>query len=76
MEKTVKKIPSPMSNFETNCSELAKIEKQLESSQVSLEQSLALFERAQELIRECQSALNQAELRIKTIQNRQDIESG
>ncbi len=54
-------------NFETSLGQLEKIVRELEQGDLSLEESLALFEEGVKLSRECQERLNQAERRIEVL---------
>ena len=54
-------------DFEATLSELETLVERMESGDLSLEDSLAAFERGVKLTRECQSALSEAELRVKTL---------
>jgi exodeoxyribonuclease VII small subunit len=54
-------------NFETSLLELEKIVRELEQGDLSLEESLKLFEDGVKLSRECQERLNQAERRIEIL---------
>jgi exodeoxyribonuclease VII small subunit len=53
--------------FETSLMELEKIVRELEQGDLSLEDSLKLFEGGVKLSRECQERLNQAERRIEIL---------
>jgi exodeoxyribonuclease VII small subunit len=53
--------------YEQALAELEQIVTALESSERSLEEALALFERGQVLARHCSELLDQAELRIEQI---------
>jgi len=53
--------------FETSLQELEKIVRKLEDGDLSLEESLKLFEDGVKLSRECQDRLNQAERRIEVL---------
>ncbi len=53
--------------FETSLQELEKIVRGLEEGDLSLEDSLKLFEDGVKLSRECQERLNQAERRIEIL---------
>lgn len=53
--------------FEQAYAELNALIDQLESGELSLEQSVALYERGRELVAFCQAQLESAELRINTI---------
>lgn len=54
-------------DFEAALAELEGLVGQLEGGALSLEDSLAAFERGVKLTRTCQSALRSAELRIKAL---------
>lgn len=54
-------------NFETSLLELEKIVRELEQGDLSLEESLKLFEDGVKLSRECQVRLNEAERRIEIL---------
>jgi exodeoxyribonuclease VII small subunit len=53
--------------FESSLGELEKIVRKLEDGDLSLEESLKLFEDGVRLSRECQERLNQAERRIEIL---------
>ena len=54
-------------DFEAALKSLEDLVKQMESGQLGLEASLAAFERGVALTRQCQAALKQAELRVRTL---------
>ena len=54
-------------DFEAALAELEELVGRMEAGSLSLEDSLAAFERGIKLTRECQSALRSAELRIKAL---------
>lgn len=54
-------------DFEEALTELEELVGRMESGSLSLEESLAAFERGIKLTRECQTALRKAELRIKAL---------
>ena len=54
-------------DFEATLAELEKLVERMESGRMSLEDSLAAFERGVKLTRECRAALTSAELRIKAL---------
>jgi len=54
-------------NYEEAVSELEAVIGALETAQISLEESLALYERGQALAVRCAALLEQAELRLKTL---------
>ncbi len=53
--------------FEEAYQELVQIIDQLESGELSLDESMALFERGQRLVQLCEGQLNTAELRISQL---------
>ncbi len=53
--------------FEEAYQELAQIVDQLESGDLALDESMALFERGRKLIALCESQLNTAELRVSQL---------
>lgn len=55
--------------FESSLASLEKIVRRLEQGDLSLEESLKLFEDGVKLSRECQERLNQAERRIEILVN-------
>lgn len=54
-------------DFEAALAELETIVAKMESGSLSLEESLAAFERGVKLTRQCESALRSAELRVKAL---------
>lgn len=58
---------SAPATFEASLAELESLVKQMEQGDMTLEESLAAYERGVELSRQCQQALKQAELRIKEL---------
>jgi exodeoxyribonuclease VII small subunit len=54
-------------NYEDAVRELEAVISALETAQISLEESLALYERGQSLAARCAALLDQAELRLKTL---------
>ena len=54
-------------DFEAALAELEELVGRMEAGSLSLEDSLAAFERGIKLTRECQAALRSAELRIKAL---------
>jgi exodeoxyribonuclease VII small subunit len=70
------KDPAPIEtikDFEAALSELESIVKRLEDGDLTLESSLALYERGVELSRFCHSRLEQAERRIEILNERGDL---
>lgn len=58
--------------FEASLQQLEKIVRTLEDGDLSLEESLKLFETGVKLSRECQERLNQAERRIEILMQDED----
>ena len=54
-------------SFEAAFSELEAVVQRLEEGELSLEESIALYERGQLLARLCQERLDQAELRVEQL---------
>jgi len=54
-------------NLEKSMSELEQIVEQLEGGELTLEKSLAQFEKGVKLSRECQNALTEAEQKVQTL---------
>ena len=64
-----------IARFEQSLDELERLVTRLEGGDLSLDESLRSFERGIALFRECQSALEQAELRVKVLLDPDDPES-
>ncbi len=58
---------SPVADFETSMSALEDLVGKMEDGEMSLEDSLAAYERGVGLYRNCQQALEQAELRVRLL---------
>ncbi len=56
-----------LASFESALDDLKRIVEEMESGNLSLEASLAAFERGIQLTRQCQSALGQAQLRVQVL---------
>jgi len=54
-------------NFEAALDELEQLVERMEAGDLTLEQSLAAFERGVVLTRDCQKALKEAELRVQAL---------
>ena len=54
-------------DFESTLEELEEIVSRMESGELSLDESLKVFERGIELTRKCQSSLEAAELKVRTL---------
>lgn len=64
--------PSPVADFEASLDALEQLVEKMEHGDMSLEQSLAAYERGVGLYRRCQTALEQAELRVRLLSDPQD----
>jgi exodeoxyribonuclease VII small subunit len=58
---------SPVAHFEQSLDELELLVEKMEHGEMSLEESLAAYERGVGLYRRCQAALEQAELRVRLL---------
>ena len=58
---------SPVADFETSMQSLEDLVGKMEAGEMTLEESLAAYERGVGLYRRCQSALEQAELRVRLL---------
>ena len=54
-------------SFESGFAELEQVVARLQEGNLSLEESLALFERGMQLARQCGAQLEQAELRVRQL---------
>ncbi len=61
-------------SFETALAELESLVEKMETGELSLEDSLAAFERGVRLTRHCQSSLKAAELKVKVLTESGDLE--
>ena len=61
-------------SFETALVELESLVERMEAGDLSLEDSLAAFERGVKLTRHCQSALKNAELKVKVLTEENTLE--
>jgi exodeoxyribonuclease VII small subunit len=68
MTKTTKSA-SAAPSFETALAELEKIVATMEEGQMPLEQSLAAYKRGAELLKICQSQLQDAQQQVKILEN-------
>ena len=62
-----KDVPSPVADFEQSMQALEDLVGKMEAGEMTLEESLAAYERGVGLYRRCQSALEQAELRVRLL---------
>ena len=67
---------SPVAHFEQSLDELESLVEKMEQGEMSLEESLAAYERGVGLYRRCQSALEQAELRVRLLSDPEQPETG
>jgi len=58
---------SPVAQFEQSLEELEQLVGKMETGELNLEQSLASYERGVSLYRQCQKALEHAQLRINVL---------
>ena len=63
---------SPVADFEASLEALEELVEQMERGEMSLEESLAAYERGVGLYRSCQTALEQAELRVRLLSDPND----
>ena len=64
--------PNQIADFEKSLDELEQLVAKMEEGEQSLDDSLKSFERGIALYRNCQSALEQAELRVKLLSDPQN----
>lgn len=67
METIMPRKKSESFNFETATAELTEIVAKMEQGELSLEDSLQLFERGVTLTRQCQQALKDAEQKVQIL---------
>ncbi|MBY0265326.1 MAG: exodeoxyribonuclease VII small subunit [Burkholderiales bacterium] len=67
MSKTSKNAAEP--SFESALAELEKIVEAMEEGQMPLEQSLTAYKRGAELLKFCQSQLQDAQQQVKILEN-------
>jgi exodeoxyribonuclease VII small subunit len=58
---------SPVADFEQSMQALETLVSQMETGEMTLEESLAAYERGVGLYRQCQTTLEQAELRVRVL---------
>jgi exodeoxyribonuclease VII small subunit len=66
---------SPVRDFEQSLESLEQLVDRMEHGDMTLEESLAAYERGVGLYRHCQTALEQAELRVRMLGDPQDPSS-
>ena len=67
---------SDVADFERSLDALEHLVEQMERGDMNLEESLAAYERGVGLYRKCQTALEQAELRVRLLSDPQDPAGG
>ena len=67
MPKKATPDASPVAQFEQSLDELEHLVEKMEQGEMSLEDSLSAYERGIGLYRQCQGALEQAELRVRLL---------
>ena len=72
MPRQTAKDASPVVDFEASLDALEQLVGKMEAGGMSLEESLAAYERGVGLYRKCQAALEQAELRVKLLSDPMD----
>ena len=72
MPRKVPQDASPVADFEASLEALEQLVEQMERGDMGLEESLAAYERGVGLYRRCQTALEQAELRVKLLSDPAD----
>lgn len=73
MSESKKKTKLEALSYEQAVTELENIVKKLEDGNLTLEESLKLYEKGMKLSDICRKTLEEAELRIKTIQDGEEI---
>ncbi|HVH34359.1 exodeoxyribonuclease VII small subunit [Tahibacter sp. UC22_41] len=75
MSNAALQTPDQIVDFEKSLDELEQLVARMEHGDLSLDDSLASFERGVALYRNCQSALEQAELRVRLLMDPTDPDS-
>lgn len=76
MVKKTSSEASPVAHFEQSLDELEQLVEKMEHGDMSLEDSLAAYERGVGLYRRCQGALEQAELRVRLLSDPDKPQAG
>lgn len=69
------KITSAKNTFESALKELESIVSQIESGQLSLEQSLATYKRGAELLQFCQKSLAEVEQQVRILNSANQLQA-
>ncbi|MGY3265126.1 exodeoxyribonuclease VII small subunit [Lysobacter sp. HA35] len=64
--------PSPVADFERSLDSLEQLVERMEKGDLSLDESLAAYEEGVGLYRRCQTALEEAEMRVRLLTDPQD----
>ncbi|HEY4583655.1 MAG TPA: exodeoxyribonuclease VII small subunit [Lysobacter sp.] len=64
--------PSPVADFERSLDALEQLVERMEQGDMSLDESLAAYEQGVGLYRRCQTALEDAEMRVRLLTDPQD----
>lgn len=64
--------PSPVADFERSLDALEQLVEKMEQGDLSLDESLAAYEQGVGLYRRCQTALEEAEMRVRLLTDPQD----
>lgn len=75
MSNAAAQPPNQIVDFEKSLDELEQLVARMEHGELSLDDSLASFERGVALYRNCQGALEQAELRVRLLLDPTDPDS-
>jgi exodeoxyribonuclease VII small subunit len=75
MAKSTSPQSSQVADFEHSLDELETLVQKMEKGDLSLDESLAAYERGVALYRQCRGALEQAELRVKLLSDPADPDS-
>ena len=75
MSNAAVQTPNQIVDFEKSLDELEQLVARMEHGDLTLDDSLASFERGVALYRNCQSALEQAELRVRLLLDPTDPDS-
>lgn len=67
--------PTPVADFERSLDALEQLVERMEQGEMSLEESLAAYEAGVGLYRRCQTALEDAEMRVRLLTDPQDARS-
>lgn len=73
--KTSIPASSAVTSFEQSLGQLEQLVEKMEAGELSLEESLAAYEQGVGLFRQCQQALEQAQLRVQLLTNPEQPDS-